>query len=203
MKKNPKPMAYSKKNRSRGLKGRSLYISLIIVAIAAVGLVYGYRALKGPPETETAAEAFTPESNQASSAADTTAKQKAQPEQDKANSVQTEVQTNSSVKATVSPTKSSTKSRIETPVSPASVEDAWELVEDLVRTPPIDTRSIKQRLRELVQQGELAVPAIREFLDSRKDGDVAGLGDRNTEDTCPDQDLNDVPKLKLKHQRLD
>ena len=164
-KKNHKPMVYSKKNRSRELKGRSLYVSLIIVAIVAVGLVYGYQALTRPPETETAAAAFSPESKLAFSAEETTAKQEAQPEQEKATPVQTAVQTKSSVKATVRPTKPSAKSRIETPVSP---EYARKLIEDLKRIPPEDTRDIRRTLRELEQQGDLALPAIQEFLDSEE-----------------------------------
>jgi hypothetical protein len=81
-------------------------------------------------------------------------------------------QSNAAVGPDVNPTQSNGKPGLETPVSPispVSSDYARELVKDLLYIPP---EEIKATLRKLVEQGELAVPAIREFLDSEEYGDL-------------------------------
>jgi len=164
-KKNRKLILYSKQRSSPELRDFYLHFSLIFIVILAIAMVHGYRTLMFPHETEitTPIVSIVPESKQPFSDENMTAKEESQLEQDKVTSAQMEMQINSSVRATVKPSKSFAKSRIETPVSP---EHSWKLIEDLKQIPPEDAESIRRTLRLLVQQGEMAVPTIQEFLEA-------------------------------------
>jgi hypothetical protein len=192
---------------SLGFNRYFVYLSLILVAVAILGLVYVYKVLIHPLGMELKSESFTP-NNQVISEKETayeqTSREETRPKQHEVMLGKTNVQKDSParVKVKTSSTQSEESSgktniqkntQIRLDVKPERLTDAsypdtsvssdhaYELVEGLLNISKKNTKEIEQIVRDLTREGELAVSAIREFFDSGDDVQFAKLSSLNPE----------------------
>lgn len=199
---------FAQKAGSLGFMRRYVSLTLIFVAVAILGLVYAYRVLIRPLETELKPGAFTQDSQVISgkeTADEQLSLEETRPDQDEIMLGETNTQTDSTarVKVTTSSTqseKSSGKTNTHTNSSirldikservtdeshfetSASPDNAVELVDELLNISPKNTSHLEQTLRDLIREGDLAVQAIREFFDSGEDGEFVKARGLNSED---------------------
>lgn len=165
--------------KPRFFKRHDVRRTIILAAVIVLGMVLGYQVLRHPDKPESAPQVLAPDKHSLPGKKQGLPGMEPTTEPLNAKKIpqrQSEIVSGKITKrqdlaagTDVDQPAAFAESGPETPVSPVWVEDARELVEDLLHIPP---EEIKQTLQAIVRLGESAVPAIREFLDSQEYGNL-------------------------------